>query len=71
MRLLAILIAAAFVVAPEAGFAKDWRGYLVNSQCYDAEQRNINPFDTSPEVDRDRSDLTPSSAHVILRHPKL
>jgi hypothetical protein len=55
MRLLTIFIAALFVVTPEVGFAKDWRGYLVNSQCYDAEERSINPFDTSPEVDRDRS----------------
>ena len=35
-------------------FAQSWSGYLVDSKCYDAEERNVNPFDTSPEVDRDK-----------------
>jgi hypothetical protein len=35
------------------GFAATWSGTLVDSKCYDAEERNVNPTDTLIHVDRD------------------
>jgi len=34
-------------------FAGSWSGVLVDSKCYDSEQRNVNPTDTMTAVDRD------------------
>ena len=34
-------------------FAESWSGTLVDSKCYAAEQRNVNPTDTLTHVDRD------------------
>jgi hypothetical protein len=34
-------------------FAGTWSGVLVDSKCYDAEERNVNPTDTLTSVDRD------------------
>lgn len=36
-------------------FGETVSGFLVNSKCYAAEQRNINPTDTETYVDRDRN----------------
>jgi hypothetical protein len=36
-------------------FAGSWAGTLVDSKCYDAEERNVNPTDTLTNVDRDRN----------------
>jgi hypothetical protein len=36
-------------------FAGSWSGALVNSKCWAAEERNVNPADTSTFVDRDRN----------------
>jgi hypothetical protein len=36
-------------------FAGMWTGTLVDSRCYAAEERNVNPTDTQPFVDRDRN----------------
>jgi hypothetical protein len=33
--------------------AESWPGSLVDSKCYAAEQRNVNPTDTLTNVDRD------------------
>jgi len=30
-----------------------WSGYLVDSRCYAAEERNVNPGDTEAHIDRD------------------
>ena len=38
-----------------AGFAGNWEGVLVNSECYDALERNVNPFDSALEASRDRN----------------
>jgi len=35
------------------GLAASWSGYLVDSKCYAALQRNRNPRDMAPQVDRD------------------
>jgi|SRR5580704_15087828 hypothetical protein len=37
------------------GFAESWSGALVDAKCYGAEERNVNPTDTSTYVDRDRN----------------
>src|SRR5579862_3290907 len=34
-------------------FAETWSGPLVDSKCYGAEQRNVNPTDTHPYADVD------------------
>jgi hypothetical protein len=36
-------------------FAESWSGNLVDSKCYAAEERNVNPTDTQPYADRDRN----------------
>jgi hypothetical protein len=35
--------------------AGSWPGYLVDSKCYDAEERNVNPGSTLMDVNRDRN----------------
>lgn len=35
------------------GIAEDWSGTLVDSKCYENEERNVNPTDTTTYVDRD------------------
>ncbi len=35
--------------------AGSWPGYLVDSRCYDAEERNVNPGSTLMDVNRDRN----------------
>jgi hypothetical protein len=35
------------------GFAETWPGSLVDSKCFAAEERNVNPTDTLIYVDRD------------------
>jgi hypothetical protein len=37
------------------GFAGSWQGVLVNSDCYDALERNVNPFESGLDVSRDRN----------------
>ena len=37
------------------GFAESWTGSLVNSKCYGALERNVNPHDSLTAVDRDRA----------------
>lgn len=48
-------IAAFFCLVCGHGFAGTWPGFLVDSNCYRNEERNINPTDTVP-ADRDRGD---------------
>jgi len=47
-RLVALLILCA-----AAALAESWTGLLVDSKCYSAEERNVNPTDTETSVDRD------------------
>ena len=37
-----------------AAFAETWSGMLVDSKCYAAEERNVNPTDTETAVDTDK-----------------
>jgi len=48
MRLAILLLLAATPVV-----AASWTGYLVDSKCYAAEERNVNPGDTDPHGDSD------------------
>ena len=50
-----VLLAAAFSFACASAFAEDWKGILVDSKCYGAEERNVNPTETLTAVDRDRN----------------
>ena len=49
-----IRLAALLALASAACFAETWSGPLVDSKCYGAEQRNVNPTDTQTYVDVDR-----------------
>lgn len=40
-------------LASTLSFAGTWSGLLVDSRCYEAEERNVNPTDTLTSVDRD------------------
>jgi hypothetical protein len=46
-------LAAFFCLASVACFAGSWEGVLVNSDCYEALERNVNPFE-SALTSRDR-----------------
>jgi len=49
-----IMLLAALAALPAASsFAGTWSGPLVDSKCYAAEERNVNPNDTQTAVDRD------------------
>ena len=48
---LAILLFLASV----PGFAGTWSGSLVDSKCFAASERNVNPTDTLTAVDRDQN----------------
>jgi hypothetical protein len=52
LALRTVGLGALLCTAPPMGYAGEWSGPLVDSKCYDAEQRNVNPTDTSI-VDRD------------------
>ena len=53
MKLLMIPFAALFFLAAPLAFAESWTGYLVDSRCYDAAERSVNPFD-APNASRDK-----------------
>jgi hypothetical protein len=38
-----------------SGFAATWSGSLVDSKCFAASERNVNPDDTLTAVDRDQN----------------
>ena len=42
-----------FCLASTLSFAGTWTGLLVDSRCYEAAERNVNPTDTLTSVDRD------------------
>src|SRR5579862_3702955 len=44
-----------FSLAASLSFAETWYGRLVDSGCYESEERNINPKDTLLYVDRDQN----------------
>jgi hypothetical protein len=48
-------LAAFFCLASITGLAGGWEGVLVNSECYDAVERNVNPFESGLDASRDRN----------------
>ena len=44
-----------FLCMASLTFGETRSGWLVNSKCYDAEERNVNPTDTLTGVDRDKN----------------
>jgi hypothetical protein len=52
---LAARLAALVCFSSPLSFAGSWSGALVNSKCWTAEERNVNPADTTTFVDRDRN----------------
>ena len=53
--MLAVRIAGLLGLALVPAFAANWSGVLVDSKCFEAEERNVNPSDTLIYVDRDRN----------------
>lgn len=50
---LILRFAALFSLSAALCLAETWSGPLVDSKCYGAVQRNVNPTDTQTYVDRD------------------
>ena len=50
---LALRFVVLLLMASALGFAGIWQGALVDSKCYSAMERNMNPTDTTTYVDRD------------------
>jgi hypothetical protein len=51
---LAMRLATLFCLTSMLSLAGSWTGVLVDSTCYDDEERNVNPFDGSTDVNHDR-----------------
>src|SRR5215469_11120352 len=51
----AICLLAAPAFATHQAQQRTWSGFLVDSGCYEALERNTNPWDTNSFVDRDRN----------------
>jgi len=54
MRLRMIAFATLICLMAVPGFAQSTTGFLVDSDCYESLERNVNPWDTNTYVDRDR-----------------
>jgi hypothetical protein len=54
MRLGMIAFATLICLMAVPGFAQSTTGFLVDSDCYESLERNVNPWDTNTYVDRDR-----------------
>jgi hypothetical protein len=52
---LTLRLAALLAFSSLISFAETWSGKLVDSKCYAAEQRNVNPTDTETWVDSDKN----------------
>jgi|HubBroStandDraft_4_1064222.scaffolds.fasta_scaffold496391_2 hypothetical protein len=52
---LSVRLGALLCLSSALSFAGTWSGALVDSDCYKSEERNVNPTDTSTNVDRDRN----------------
>lgn len=48
-------LAALLCLSSAVCLAGSWPGYLVDSKCYEALERNVSPLDNGSDVDRDRS----------------
>ena len=54
MRRRTIALATLMGLTAAPGFAQSTTGFLVDSDCYESVERNVNPWDTNTYVDRDR-----------------
>ena len=54
MRLRMIAFAALTCLTAAPAFTQSTTGFLVDSDCYESVERNVNPWDTNTYVDRDR-----------------
>lgn len=52
---VAIRAVAGLCLASTLSYAENWMGALVDSNCYEYRERNVNPTDTMTYVDRDTS----------------
>jgi hypothetical protein len=50
----ALWFGALLFVASTCAFGANWSGVLVDSNCYAAKERNVDPHDTLAGVDRDK-----------------
>jgi hypothetical protein len=50
-----VRLAVLLFLASATGFAGTWSGSLVDSKCFAASERNVNPTDTLTAVDRDQN----------------
>jgi hypothetical protein len=48
-------LAVSLCLTSRLSFGGTWPGVLVDSKCFDAEERNVNPTDTLTSVDRDKN----------------
>jgi hypothetical protein len=55
LKTLSRRLAALLCLSSALSFAETWSGVLVDSKCYDSEERNVNPTDTLTYVDRDKN----------------
>jgi hypothetical protein len=75
MRFWWVLFAAFAGLATRPVLAQSWSGFLVNFDCYESLERNVDPWDTSSYVDRDRdweirycSPNTKTKSFVLVDH---
>jgi hypothetical protein len=52
---VAIVLATLLCISHPVCLAGSWPGYLVDSKCYEAVERNVSPFENGSDVGRDRS----------------
>jgi hypothetical protein len=50
-----VRLAVLLFLVSASGFAGTWSGSLVDSKCFAASERNVNPNDTLTAVDRDQN----------------
>ena len=65
---LTVRVVALFCLSSALGYAENWTGALVDSNCYEFRERNVNPTDTLTYVDRDtREEIRYCSANAKTR----
>ncbi len=65
---LTVRMAVLLCLSSALSYAENWTGALVDSNCYEFRERNVNPTDTMTYVDRDtREDILYCSANAKTR----
>src|ERR1700722_13896742 len=61
-------VAVLLCLSSALSYAENWTGALVDSNCYEFRERNVNPSDTMTYVDRDtREEILYCSANAKTR----